>query len=236
MRYNDDFTLDGKVILLTGGTGSFGKQFTKTVLTEHSPKAIRIYSRGEYNQYLMDREFNDNRLRFFIGDVRDKERLRRAMNGVDVVIHAAALKQVPACEYNPIEAVKTNINGTVNIIDGQPVGTTEGNGLYVLSNIVEKPRPEDAPSSLGAIGRYVFTPEIFECLKQTTPGVGGEIQLTDAIRRLIETEGQDVYGSLFSGIRYDTGDVFGYLKTIIDCALRDERIADPLLSYLKEIS
>ena len=134
MRYNDDFTLDGKVILLTGGTGSFGKQFTKTVLTEHSPKAIRIYSRGEYNQYLMDREFNDNRLRFFIGDVRDKERLRRAMNGVDVVIHAAALKQVPACEYNPIEAVKTNINGTVNIIDA----AIENNVSRVLAISTDK--------------------------------------------------------------------------------------------------
>ena len=113
----DNYSLDGKVILLTGGTGSFGKQFTKTVLAEHNPKTIRIYSRGEYNQYLMGRELNDERLRFFIGDVRDKERLRRAMNGVDVVIHAAALKQVPACEYNPIEAVKTNIEGAVNIID-----------------------------------------------------------------------------------------------------------------------
>ncbi|WP_048134640.1 UDP-N-acetylglucosamine 4,6-dehydratase (inverting) [Methanosarcina sp. 1.H.T.1A.1] len=108
---------DEKTILLTGGTGSFGNKFTEIVLKEYNPESLRIYSRGEYNQYLMDRKFNDKRLRFLIGDVRDKNRLQRAMNGVDLVVHAAALKQVPACEYNPIEAVRTNIEGTMNIID-----------------------------------------------------------------------------------------------------------------------
>jgi len=110
-----------KVILVTGGTGSFGKKFTQTVLKEHNPKAIRIYSRGELKQQLMLEQFqeyhNNEKLRFFIGDVRDKNRLYRAMNGVDIVIHAAALKQVPTCEYNPIEAVKTNIDGAANVID-----------------------------------------------------------------------------------------------------------------------
>ncbi len=109
--------LDGKIVLLTGGTGSFGKKFTQTVLSESNPERIRIYSRGELLQYQMEKAFSDNRLRFFIGDVRDKDRLSRAMNDVDIVIHAAALKHVPACEYNPIEAVKTNIEGTKNIID-----------------------------------------------------------------------------------------------------------------------
>ena len=110
--------LSGKVILLTGGTGSFGQKFTDTVLREHSPRAIRIFSRGELLQHEMRLRFNDNpRLRFFIGDVRDRERLYRAMNGVDVVVHAAALKQVPTAEYNPIEAVRTNINGAINLID-----------------------------------------------------------------------------------------------------------------------
>jgi UDP-N-acetylglucosamine 4,6-dehydratase (inverting) len=110
-----------KVILVTGGTGSFGKKFTQLVLQEHNPKVIRIYSRDELKQQQMRVQFqefyNDEKLRFFIGDVRDKNRLYRAMNGVDIVVHAAALKQVPACEYNPIEAVKTNISGAANIID-----------------------------------------------------------------------------------------------------------------------
>lgn len=110
--------LQDKVILVTGGTGSFGQVFTQIALKEHNPKAIRIFSRGELLQEEMRRRFNkDKRLRFFIGDVRDKDRLFRAMNGVDIVVHAAALKQVPTCEYNPIEAVKTNIVGAMNVID-----------------------------------------------------------------------------------------------------------------------
>lgn len=108
--------LNDKVILLTGGTGSFGTKFTETVLEEHSPKAIRIFSRGELLQVNMKEALNDGRLRFFIGDVRDEDRLYIAMRGVDIVVHAAALKQVPVCEYNPIESVMTNIMGTVNII------------------------------------------------------------------------------------------------------------------------
>jgi UDP-N-acetylglucosamine 4,6-dehydratase (inverting) len=111
-------SLKGKVILVTGGSGSFGQKFTEIVLREHNPKAIRIFSRGELLQYEMRQTFkDDSRLRFFIGDIRDRERVFRAMHGVDIVVHAAALKQVPTCEYNPIEAVKTNIDGTINIID-----------------------------------------------------------------------------------------------------------------------
>jgi UDP-N-acetylglucosamine 4,6-dehydratase len=110
--------LKNKVILLTGGTGSFGQKFTEIALKEHNPTTIRIYSRGELLQMQMAQKFNnDQRLRFLIGDVRDKERLTRAMNGVDIVVHAAALKQVPTSEYNPLEAVKTNVNGAANIID-----------------------------------------------------------------------------------------------------------------------
>ncbi len=111
--------LNNKSILITGGTGSFGKAFTKYVLDNYSPKKIIIYSRDEFKQFMMQNEFKEyaDKLRFFIGDVRDKERLERAFDGVDYVIHAAALKQVPACEYNPAEAIKTNINGAQNIID-----------------------------------------------------------------------------------------------------------------------
>ncbi len=111
--------LNDKAILITGGTGSFGKAFTRYVLENYNPKKIIIYSRDEFKQYMMQNEFKEykSKLRFFIGDVRDKERLMRAFEGVDYVIHAAAMKQVPACEYNPAEAIKTNIHGAQNVID-----------------------------------------------------------------------------------------------------------------------
>ncbi len=111
--------LNNKSILVTGGTGSFGKAFTRYVLEHYDPKKVIIYSRDELKQFLMQNEYKDykDKLRFFIGDVRDKERLARAFEGVDYVVHAAALKQVPACEYNPAEAIKTNISGAQNVID-----------------------------------------------------------------------------------------------------------------------
>lgn len=111
--------LNDKTILITGGTGSFGKKFTKRVFDEYNPKKIIIYSRDEYKQFLMQKTFEEytEKIRYFIGDVRDEKRLSRAFDGVDVVIHAAALKQVPTAEYNPIEAVKTNIHGAENIIN-----------------------------------------------------------------------------------------------------------------------
>lgn len=111
--------LNGKTILITGGTGSFGHHFVDYVLAHYQPKKIIIYSRDEFKQFNMQNAYkqHEKTLRFFIGDVRDKERLQRALTGVDYVIHAAALKQVPACEYNPIEAIKTNINGACNVID-----------------------------------------------------------------------------------------------------------------------
>jgi UDP-N-acetylglucosamine 4,6-dehydratase len=108
---------EGKTILLTGGTGSFGQHFTRTALAEWNPAAIRIFSRDELKQTDMERKFDDPRLRFFIGDVRDSNRLHRAIEGADVVIHAAALKHVPVCEYNPFEAIKTNILGTQNVAE-----------------------------------------------------------------------------------------------------------------------
>ena len=111
--------LNGKTILITGGTGSFGHHFVDYVLKHYEPKKIIIYSRDEFKQFLMTNNYKkyESILRFFIGDVRDCERLKRALHGVDYVIHAAALKQVPACEYNPNEAIKTNINGAINVID-----------------------------------------------------------------------------------------------------------------------
>ncbi len=111
--------LNGKTILVTGGTGSFGHHFVEYVLKHYEPKKIIIYSRDEFKQFMMQNQYKEYKkiLRFFIGDVRDEERLKMAMNGVDYVIHAAALKQVPACEYNPLEAIKTNISGATNVIN-----------------------------------------------------------------------------------------------------------------------
>lgn len=111
--------LNNKSILITGGTGSFGNAFTSYILENYNPKKIIIYSRDEFKQLNMRDKFKeyDAKLRFFIGDVRDRDRLTRALEGVDYCVHAAALKQVPACEYNPAEAIKTNINGAQNVID-----------------------------------------------------------------------------------------------------------------------
>jgi UDP-N-acetylglucosamine 4,6-dehydratase len=107
-----------QVILVTGGTGSFGHKFIETMLAEYHPAKLIVFSRDELKQHEMRvAGFDHPSLRYFIGDVRDVERLRRAMHGVDIVVHAAALKQVPACEYNPMEAIKTNILGSSNVVD-----------------------------------------------------------------------------------------------------------------------
>ena len=112
MNWND------KTVLVTGGTGSFGKKFIRIMLDEYHPKKIIIFSRDELKQHEMRiAGYDDPSLRYFIGDIRDRERLVRAMHGVDIVVHAAALKQVPACEYNPMEAIKTNIMGTSNVVE-----------------------------------------------------------------------------------------------------------------------
>jgi UDP-N-acetylglucosamine 4,6-dehydratase len=108
---------NNKNILITGGTGSFGKKYTEILLKNYSPNKIIIYSRDELKQYEMAQQFNHKSMRYFIGDVRDKERLNKAMQNVDFVIHAAALKHVPIAEYNPMECIKTNINGASNVID-----------------------------------------------------------------------------------------------------------------------
>lgn len=112
--------LDGKSVLVTGGTGSFGQKFVETVLARYRPRRLIVFSRDELKQAEMARRFSPQAhpsLRYFIGDIRDRDRLDRALDGVDVVVHTAALKQVPSCEYNPLEAVKTNVLGAANLID-----------------------------------------------------------------------------------------------------------------------
>jgi UDP-N-acetylglucosamine 4,6-dehydratase len=112
--------LNDSTILITGGTGSFGKKFTETVLNSYRPKKLIIFSRDELKQHEMRQVFpdsGDSPVRYFLGDVRDRDRLERAFSKVDIVVHAAALKQVPACEYNPFEAIQTNVGGARNVID-----------------------------------------------------------------------------------------------------------------------
>lgn len=138
--------LDNKIILITGGTGSFGKKFVEIILKKCKPKVIRVYSRDELKQSEMEHRYgNTGRVRFFIGNVRDRERLERAMHGVDVVVHAAALKQVSGCEYNPFEAVKTNILGAQNIID------------VAINNKVEKVMAISTDKAVNPINLYGAT-------------------------------------------------------------------------------
>ena len=109
--------LSGRTVLITGGTGSFGRAFVESALRWGSPKKLIVLSRDEQKHYQMERQVQDSRLRFFVGDIRDRDRLRTALRGVDVVVHAAAMKHVPICEYNPIEAVATNVHGARNLIE-----------------------------------------------------------------------------------------------------------------------
>ena len=109
--------LNKKTILITGGTGSFGQKFVEIILKKYKPKKLIVFSRDEYKQFLMKKKFQNRCLRYFLGNVRDSERLHRAFHGVDLVIHAAALKQILPLEYNPFEAIKTNVLGAENIIN-----------------------------------------------------------------------------------------------------------------------
>src|SRR3989344_6231666 len=117
MKKSEIGFLKDKTVLVTGGTGSFGRNFVEYLIKNSKLKKLIVFSRDEFKQFQMMEEMKDNRLRFFIGDIRDRERLARAFHGVDIIVHAAALKQVPALEYNPFEAGKTNVIGTQNVIE-----------------------------------------------------------------------------------------------------------------------
>ncbi|MDP2676849.1 MAG: UDP-N-acetylglucosamine 4,6-dehydratase (inverting) [bacterium] len=130
--------LANKTILVTGGTGTFGRAFISRLLSSSGAKKIIVFSRDEFKQHHMQRELNDARLRFFLGDVRDLPRLQRAFHEVDIVVHAAALKQVPAVEYNPLEAIKTNIMGTQNVVDAALDNSVE-RVLFISSDKAVQP-------------------------------------------------------------------------------------------------
>jgi len=149
---NKFMIFNNKTILVTGGTGSFGQKFTEIVLKKYNPESVRIYDHSELSEVEMERKFNDSRLRFFVGDVRDRNRLYRAMNGVDIAVHAAALKHVPVCEYNPIEGVRTNIEGAVNIIDA------------AIDNSVEKVMAISTDKAVHPVNLYGATKMVAEKL------------------------------------------------------------------------
>lgn len=196
--------LNNKTILITGGTGSFGNQFVEYVLKQYKPKKIIIYSRDEYKQFIMSNKFKqyEDILRFFIGDVRDKERLSRALNGVDYVIHAAALKQVPACEYNPMEAVKTNINGAMNVIDA-----------VLDSKCVKKVVALSTDKSVNPINLYGGTKLVSDKLFIAANAYIGERELNFSVVR---------YGNV-AGSR---GSVIPFFKNIVDSGKKELPITD----------
>jgi len=195
--------LNNKTILITGGTGSFGKQFTKRILAEYKPTKIIIYSRDEYKQYMMRRQFAeyDSQLRYFIGDVRDKDRLKRALNGVDIIIHAAAMKHVPIAEYNPLEAIKTNIHGAENVIDA------------ALDCGVEKVVALSTDKAVNPINLYGATKLVSDKLFVSANAYSGKS------------------GTVFSVVRYGNvagsrGSVIPFFKQLIDSGNRVIPITD----------
>lgn len=196
--------LNNKLILVTGGTGSFGNHFVEYVLKHYSPKKIIIYSRDEYKQFIMANKFREHEdvLRFFIGDVRDKERLKRALNGVDYVVHAAAMKQVPACEYNPIEAVKTNIDGAMNVVDA-----------VLDSASVEKVVALSTDKSVNPINLYGGTKLVSDKLFIAANAYAGARDLNFSVVR---------YGNV-AGSR---GSVIPFFQNIIDNGRKELPITD----------
>lgn len=196
--------LNGKTILITGGTGSFGNHFADYVLKHYEPRKLIIYSRDEFKQFNMANKYKNysDVFRFFIGDIRDKERFQRALNGVDYVIHAAALKQVPACEYNPIEAVKTNINGAMNIIDA-----------VLNSSSVKKVVALSTDKAVNPINLYGGTKLVSDKLFIAANSYVGERDLSFSVVR---------YGNV-AGSR---GSVIPFFKGLIDAGKKELPITD----------
>jgi UDP-N-acetylglucosamine 4,6-dehydratase len=199
--------INNKIVLITGGTGSFGNKFTERILKEYNPKKIIIYSRDEFKQDLMKKEFTIkfpqkvNKLRFFIGDVRDRDRLYRAFTGVDYVIHAAAMKQIPACEYNPFEAIKTNIHGAQNIVDA------------CIDKSVKKCVALSTDKAVNPINLYGGTKLVSDKLFISANAYSGE------------------GGTIFSAVRYGNvagsrGSVIPFFESLIEKGIKELPITD----------
>jgi UDP-N-acetylglucosamine 4,6-dehydratase len=162
---------DGKSVLVTGGTGSFGKQFIRTLLERHRPRRIAVYSRDELKQFEMQKSFDTQSMRYFIGDVRDLPRLCQALRGIDYVVHAAALKQVPSAEYNPMECIKTNIHGAENLI------------AAALENEVEKVIALSTDKAANPINLYGATKLVSDKLFVAANNIaGGRRSIFSAVR------------------------------------------------------
>jgi UDP-N-acetylglucosamine 4,6-dehydratase len=196
---------NNKSILITGGTGSFGKRYVETILERFKPKKVIIYSRDELKQFEMQQKFNAPEMRYFIGDVRDAERLSQAMRGVNYVIHAAALKQVPAAEYNPTECVKTNIYGAQNVIKA------------AIKNEVEKVIVLSTDKAANPINLYgatkLVSDKLFVAANNTT---GGHITRFSVVR----------YGNVVGS----RGSVVPFFKKLIAEGAKEIPITDPRMS------
>jgi UDP-N-acetylglucosamine 4,6-dehydratase len=197
--------MDNQTILITGGTGSFGHAAIRTILDRYKPKRLIVYSRDELKQFEMQQTFNDDCMRYFLGDVRDADRLKQAMRGVDIVIHAAALKQVPAAEYNPFEFVKTNVHGAENIIQA------------ALTNDVEKVIALSTDKAAMPINAYGATKLMSDKLFTAANNWAGN------------------YATRFSVVRYGNvvgsrGSVVPFFKKLIADGANELPITDPRMT------
>ncbi|MDD3465851.1 MAG: UDP-N-acetylglucosamine 4,6-dehydratase (inverting) [Campylobacterales bacterium] len=190
-----------KTILITGGTGSFGKKFIKTVLSRYNPKKLIVYSRDELKQYEMASELNAPSMRYFIGDVRDGDRLMKAMDGVDFVVHAAALKHVPIAEYNPMECIKTNINGAQNVIDA------------ALANGIEKVVALSTDKAANPINLYGATKLASDKLFVAANNIKGSKKTTFSVVR---------YGNVVGS----RGSVVPFFKKLVNDGVKEIPITD----------
>ncbi|MGD9788640.1 MAG: UDP-N-acetylglucosamine 4,6-dehydratase (inverting) [Sulfuricellaceae bacterium] len=194
-----------KSILVTGGTGSFGKKFISTLLERYSPRRIVVFSRDELKQFEMAQEFTSPAMRFFIGDVRDRERLLQAMRGIDFVVHAAALKQVPAAEYNPTECIKTNISGAENVIHA------------AIENKVERVIALSTDKAANPINLYGATKLVSDKLFVAANNVVGSQNTRFAVVR---------YGNVVGS----RGSVVPFFKKLIDSGATELPITDPRMT------
>lgn len=192
---------DDKSILITGGTGSFGRKFVKTILERYKPRRVIVFSRDELKQFEMQQVFNDPAMRYFIGDVRDGQRLRQAMRGVDYVVHAAALKQVPAAEYNPMECIKTNIHGAENVINA------------ALENDVEKVIALSTDKAANPINLYGATKLVSDKLFVAGNNIAGGHRTRFAVVR---------YGNVVGS----RGSVVPFFRKLIDEGAKELPITD----------
>lgn len=192
---------NNKNILITGGTGSFGKKYTEIILSKYKPNKIIIFSRDELKQYEMAQSFTDKCMRYFIGDVRDESRLVEAMNGVDIVIHAAALKHVPIAEYNPMECIKTNIDGAQNVINA------------AIKNEVDKVIALSTDKASGPINLYGATKLVSDKLFVAANNVVGTKKTRFAVVR---------YGNVVGS----RGSVVPFFKKLIDDGVKELPITD----------